>query len=243
MKILILDDDDIIRENFKLITSKALPKAEIFLASNGLDALSLIEREFINLVLLDVELDAEKEKLGLDFGRLMKKISEKTNFIVVSAHDKYAIRSYEIHPYSYLLKPVDELDLIRMLHEWALTESSNDNNLEHTAIKVSTKKGVVIIPFDEIIYLEKEKRSIKVITKNKVYYSREPLNSLDSKLDNRFFKTYQSYIVNMSKISSLEILPNRSWEIRFDSVDDCVLISRYKYKKFFEEFQKYRQIN
>ena len=243
MKILILDDDDIIRESLNLIVSKALPKAEILLASNGLDALTLIRNNSIDLVLLDVELDAEKRKLGIDFGRLIKKISKKTNFIVVSAYDKYAIKSYEIHPYYYLLKPIDELELIRVLHEWMLMENSNGKNLEKTDISISIKKGVAIIPFDEIIYLEKEKRGSRIITKNKIYCSNESLDNILSKLDNRFFKTYQSYIVNMSKIRSMEILPNRSWEIEFRSIDDCILISRYKYKDFFEFFQEYRQKN
>ncbi len=237
MKILILDDDDIIRESLNLIVSKALPKAEILLASNGLDALTLIRNNSIDLVLLDVELDAEKRKLGIDFGRLIKKISKKTNFIVVSAYDKYAIKSYEIHPYYYLLKPIDELELIRVLHEWMLMENSNGKNLEKTDISISIKKGVAIIPFDEIIYLEKEKRGSRIITKNKIYCSNESLDNILSKLDNRFFKTYQSYIVNMSKIRSMEILPNRSWEIEFRSIDDCILISRYKYKDFFELFR------
>ncbi len=41
----------------------------------------------------------------------------------------------------------------------------------------------------------------------------------------------------MDRITSLEVLENRSWEVKFDSVEGRALLSRYKYKEFFELFE------
>lgn len=240
MKVLILDDDTAIRDYIESIVRKTLTEAEVFSVSTGLDALGIIETENIDLMLLDVELDDEKQVLGLDFAKLISRVAKTVSFIVVSGHDKYAVKSFEVHPFAYLVKPIDEIDLVRNLQEWVLIGYDDSSNQESKSININTKKGMVIVPFDDIVYFEKEKRFIRVITDSQEYFSNESLKEIHDKLDDRFFKTYQSFIVNMSKISSLEILENRSWEISFDGIADTALLSRYKYKEFFDIFEGYR---
>lgn len=240
MNILIMDDDSIVRNHIESIVKNTLNSARTFSVSNGLDALKIIESNKIDLMLLDIELDEAKEVLGLDYAKLISRVSENTSFIVISAHDKYAVRSFEVHPFAYLVKPIDDINLIRTLQEWVLIEYDKEATQDTKSISINTKKGLIIIPFNEILFLEKEKRFIKVVTDSQVYFSSESLKEIEDKLDERFFKTYQSYIVNMSKISSLEILENRSWEINFDGVESKALLSRYKHKSFFEIFEEYR---
>jgi len=240
MKVLILDDDQAIREYVESVVSKTLVDAEIFVVSTGLEALDIIEKNPIDLMLLDVELDADKEILGLDFAKLISRVSSNTSFVVISAHDKYAVRSFEIHPFAYIVKPIDEFELIRVLQEWVLLEYDDSEVFESKSISLSTRKGMIIIPFDEIVYFEKHKRYIRVITEVQDYFSNESLKDIQDRLDERFFQTYQSFVVNMNKINSLEVLENRSWEIRFDGSEERALLSRYKYKEFFEQFEGYR---
>lgn len=240
MKILILDDDQAIREYIESVVSRTLADAEIFVVSTGLEALDVIENHEIDLMCLDVELDDTKEVLGLDFAKLISRVSKSVSFIVISAHDKYAVRSFEIHPFAYIVKPIDELELIRVLQEWVLLAYDDSDVFEPKSINLNTKRGMVIIPFDDIIYFEKHKRFIKVITETQDYFSSESLKDIQDRLDDRFFQTYQSFVVNMNKINSLEVLENRSWEIKFESSDNKALLSRYKHKEFFEKFEGYR---
>jgi two-component system LytT family response regulator len=240
MKILILDDDQIIREYIASVVQRTLVDAEIFVVSNGLGALEVIENHSIDLMCLDVELDEAKEVLGLDFAKLISRVSKTISFIVISAHDKYAVRSFEIHPFAYIVKPVDEIELIRVLQEWVLLAYDNDSSIEEKAIHLNTKKGMVILPYDDIVYFEKHKRYIKVVSTQGDYFSSESLREIQERLDERFFQTYQSFIVNMSKISALEIQENRSWEISFDGVDEKAMLSRYKHKEFFDIFESYK---
>lgn len=237
MKILILDDDQAIREYVSTVVSKTLVDAELFIVDNGLSALDVIEKNEIDLMLLDVELDDAKEVLGLDFAKLISRVSKSVSFIVISAHDKYAVRSFEIHPFAYIVKPIDELELIRVLQEWVLLDYEEEVESEKKTLSFSTKKGMVIVPFEDIVYFEKHRRFINVITENDEYECTESLRDVLSRLDSRFYQTYQSFVVNMDKIKSLEVMENRSWEIKFDSDDGRALLSRYKYKEFFELFE------
>lgn len=237
MKILILDDDQAIRDYVTSVVSKTLVDAELFVVDNGLSALDVIENHHIDLMLLDVELDEAKEVLGLDFAKLISRVSKSVSFIVISAHDKYAVRSFEIHPFAYIVKPIDEFELIRVLQEWVLLEYDDVEVQENKSVSFSTKKGMVILPYDDIVYFEKHRRFIKIITESQSYESTESIKDIVSRLDDRFYQTYQSFVVNMDKITSLEVLENRSWEIKFDSVEGSALLSRYKYKEFFELFE------
>lgn len=242
MKILILDDDQVIREYIASVVERTLVEAEVFVVSNGLEALEVVENHAIDLMCLDVELDEAKEVLGLDFAKLISRVSKTVSFVVISAHDKYAVRSFEIHPFAYIVKPIDELELIRVLQEWVLLAYEGNNGLEEKSIHINTKKGMAIIPFDDIIYFEKHKRYIKLATATEDYFSSESLKEIQDRLDERFFQTYQSFVVNMSKISALEIQENRSWEISFEGVVDKAMLSRYKQKEFFEIFEGYKKI-
>lgn len=242
MKILILDDDQAIRDYIESVVSKTLQDAEIFVVSNGLDALEVIENNPIDLMCLDVELDEQKEVLGLDFAKLISRVSKSISFIVISAHDKYAVRSFEIHPFAYIVKPIDELELIRVLQEWVLLAYEDKEVYEARSLNLNTKLGLVIIPFEDIIYLEKHKRYTKVITESEDYVSNESLKEIVQRLDDRFFQTYQSFVVNMNHISSLEILENRSWMIKFHGCDGDALLSRYKHKDFFQKFEGHKRI-
>lgn len=241
MKILILDDDKAIRDYVETVVHTTLPEAETFVVSSGLEALEVIEKHQIDLMCLDVELDETKEVLGLDFAKLISRVSKTISFIVISAHDKYAVRSFEIHPFAYIVKPIDELELIRVLQEWVLLAYDNTETIEQKSINLNTKKGMIILPFDDIVYFEKHKRYIKVITNSGDYFSSESLKDILSRLDERFFQTYQSFVVNMSKINSLEVLENRSWEIRFEDIPGTALLSRYKHKEFFDKFEGYKK--
>lgn len=237
MKILILDDDQATRDYISTVVGKTLADSQLFVVDNGLAALDVIERESIDLMLLDVELDDEKEVLGLDFAKLISRVCKSIDFIVISAHDKYAVRSFEIHPFAYIVKPIDELELIRVLQEWVLLKYDYEDIQEVKSINLSTKKGIVVLPFDDIVYFEKYRRFIKVITVHHQYECTESIRDIVTRLDERFYQTYQSFVVNMNKITSLEVLENRSWEIKFDVVEGTALLSRYKYKEFFELFE------
>jgi len=241
MKVLILDDDKAIREYISCLVQEIIPKGRVFEAESGTHALDILDREHIDLVLLDMELDKQKKKLGLDYATLMAKRHENVDFMVISGYDKYAIDAYEIHPFYYFLKPLDTVLFRKKLLEWYfIREHRLLTAPKSTTLKIMTKVGMAVIPYERIIFIEKEKRRVIVRTRTKNYISIETLKEIETKLDSRFYKTYQSFIVNMDMVSDVEMLENRSWEIQFADFDEYALLSRYKSKAFFETFNNRR---
>src|SRR5215475_8286002 len=72
-------------------------------ASNGAEAIELIERERPDLALLDLQMP---EIDGLGVVRLLKK-GRMPLVAFVTAYDEYAVRAFELNAIDYLLKPVE----------------------------------------------------------------------------------------------------------------------------------------
>src|SRR5579872_6647467 len=101
LKVLIVDDEPLAREGLKLMLGG---DSEIMEARNGREAVAKICEGKPDLVLLDVQMPrmdgfAVVEAVGA---------GKMPAVIFVTAHDRYAIRAFEISAVDYLLKPVVE---------------------------------------------------------------------------------------------------------------------------------------
>src|SRR5258708_7358161 len=100
---LIVDDESLARERLRQLL-KSEPEIEVVgECADGQQAVALIEREKPDLIFLDIQMP---EMDG--FGVLEAVTIEPAPVIVfVTAHDKFALRAFEVHAVDYLLKPFD----------------------------------------------------------------------------------------------------------------------------------------
>lgn len=109
INILVVDDDKNIR---KLI--KALLEAEgysSFLASDGIEALNVMEKEHIDLVVLDIMMPRMD---GYEFTQMLRKQNNNLPILMVSAKqeasDKH--KGFIVGTDDYITKPIDEEEFI-----------------------------------------------------------------------------------------------------------------------------------
>ena len=74
------------------------------------EALRWAEENPVDLALLDIHMPG---MTGLTLARELRVRSPRTAIIFLTASDRYALDAYEVHPTSYLLKPLDEARLAR----------------------------------------------------------------------------------------------------------------------------------
>ena len=105
MKILICDDEDLIRRSLAR-AFKSIPH-EVFEAENGLQALHVLKTEKIDLLILDLLMP---EKNGFD---VLDEMDSKIPVVIISAFSGQQQGQFETEKYpqviSYIKKPFDEI--------------------------------------------------------------------------------------------------------------------------------------
>ena len=108
-KILVVDDEDIIRESLSYILTKE--KYEVSEAPNGKVAFEMLKESSYDLVITDIEMPEMK---GIELLDEIKKMNLQTNTIVITAYGSMetAIAALRSGASDYILKPVEFDELL-----------------------------------------------------------------------------------------------------------------------------------
>jgi two-component system LytT family response regulator/two-component system response regulator LytT len=112
---LIIDDEQLAREELKYLLDSMGDVEVVGQGSNGIEAVDLVEEQHPDLVFLDVQMP------GLDGFAVIQRLVDKARvaaargdeqealpqFIFATAYDQYAVRAFDVNAVDYLLKPFD----------------------------------------------------------------------------------------------------------------------------------------
>ena len=229
MKIAICDDERKICLFMKEIISRFYFYAEddisIDCYENG-EQLLKADLDEIDVLFLDIEMPGCN---GMDVAKEIRKKNQTMVIVFVTAYDKFVFESFKVKAYRYLLKPVNENDLVETLQsiQKELYSSADE-------ISFSFQNEKYRIKIADILYVEGLRGKIWIYSKNDSYRYRDALKNIDSMLKGKgFFQIHQSYIINMNKI------------VRYDKSEIeleggyKIPVSRYKWKAFQEEYARY----
>lgn len=108
MKILITDDERIMREELKGALDRVSPGNSVDFAANYDEALNRIRAERYDIAFCDIQMPG---KNGLALAETLKRLSPETNVIMVTAYAEYALDALRLFVSGYLLKPVKDKEL------------------------------------------------------------------------------------------------------------------------------------
>ena len=160
IKILVVDDDKNIR--YFLREALLLEKYEVFTASNGEEALDLMDKEMINLVIVDIMMPKMD---GYEFTRQLREAKSDVLILMISAKQlpEDRKRGFKLGIDDYMSKPIDGEELI--LHVKALLNRSSlstdrrivigDAVLDYDSFTVTKGDDVQVLPQKEFLLLYK----------------------------------------------------------------------------------------
>lgn len=104
MRVLIADDEPLARERLALLVRRADAMAEIVEATNGADALGMLNASTPDVLFLDVQMPT------LDGFEVLQALdpAKRPTTVFVTAFDAYALKAFEVSAVDYLLKPFDD---------------------------------------------------------------------------------------------------------------------------------------
>jgi DNA-binding LytR/AlgR family response regulator len=171
-----------------------------FLVSKGvctdaIFALDILHKEKIDLLFLDIHLPGLK---GLDF---LRSLSEPPKVILTTGYHEYAIQGYELNIVDYLLKPIEFSRFLVAVNK-VKSAGGVARSLRDT-ITVQSDKKKVVIPIDEILFIEGQKEYIKIQTTTGQHVTKYGLTKIEEELDmSLFMRVHRSFIISLSKVRS-----------------------------------------
>ena len=110
-KLLIVDDEPIIRRGIKtLAILSEIGIDEIFEAGNADKCLEIVDKEHIDIIMLDINMPNTD---GLTLAKILKEKNKKIAIIMITGYDyfEYMQTAIRIGVDDYLLKPVNKTDI------------------------------------------------------------------------------------------------------------------------------------
>ena len=217
LRVLIVDDEPLARGIIREMLQAHADIEIIGECSNGIEALTAIEERSPHLVFLDVQMP-EMDGFGVLEAAGPVHLPA---IIFVTAHDRYAVRAFEIHALDYLLKPFDEQRFNEALQraksqiaqqtEGHLNQQvkdllehmrANSVYLERLMIKIGGR--VVFVKTEQIDWVDAEGNYARLHVGKEEYVIRQTVGSLEGQLDPKtFLRIHRSTIVNIDRVQEL----------------------------------------
>jgi two-component system LytT family response regulator/two-component system response regulator LytT len=240
----ILVDDEKLASDELAYQLKSFPDVEVVAtASNGIEAVKLIENLDPDLVFLDVQMP------GLDGMGVIRKLREKNiplpHFVMASAYDQYAVEAFRWEALDYLLKPVDKerlalaVERARKAVEEKLKAAQPEMpapkpSLQRTKLLVKSNHRNFIVDAQDVVYATIDDGLITVVAAALEGQSNyRTIEELQSNLDpDMFWRVHRSYLVNIHRIR--EVIPwfKSSFQLRMDDKKQTEIpVSRVQTKR------------
>lgn len=232
IRTLIVDDEPLARHSLVVLLAGD-PAIEVAgECKNGREALARLTEDPLDLVLLDVQMP------GMDGFEVLARLpaARAPAVVFVTAHDRHALRAFEVSAVDYLLKPFDNArfaraiarakETIRLGHARQLTERllatlggaaaipPGDGPGPADRLVVRDGARVTVVPACDIDWIEAEDYYAGIHVGARVHLLREALRDLEQRLDpSQFIRLHRSALVNVARIRELRSLPHGEAEV------------------------------
>jgi DNA-binding LytR/AlgR family response regulator len=200
MNCIIVDDDDASRSVLSQMVKQVDHLNLIKTCSSPLEAVSVLQKENIDLLFLDIEMPGMS---GMD---MLKTINNIPQVILTTSHTEYALDAYDFNVVDYLIKPVTLPRFLKAITKLKNNDDTKDiinAGLEYFFIKKDSVLNKV--PIQDILWIEALGDYITIHTKDQRFILHTTLKSLENKLNtNKFVRVHRSYIVQIDNIKKVE---------------------------------------
>jgi len=231
---IIVEDEYLAREElcYLIATYSKIEVVNTF--EDGLEAFKYLQGNSVDIVFLDINIPSID---GMMLARNIHQFAQRPQIVFTTAYKEHALEAFDLEAFDYLLKPLDEQRVQRLLHK--LEEHAQGLICDEPAqeavktINLSRDNRIRIMPVEEIHYAMANEKVTDVYSDNGLYTAPYTISELVEKLpEDQFFRCHRSYCVNLKRIE--EIIPwmNSTYLLKLTGDDKKVPVSRGNLKKF-----------
>jgi len=214
---LVVDDEPLAREGLRMLLAEDAEVAAIHEARNGREAVAAIRKSRPDLVFLDVQMPE------MDGFAVLEQVAEDfmPAVVMVTAHDQYAIRAFEINAIDYLLKPVTAARFAQALERvklWlrctppqetgrqilALLETIRSPRCYVKRLAIQSAGRTFFLPVEEVDWIQSAENYVELHAGKGSHLLHVTMTALEQSLDPEIFlRIHRSVMVNIKRIKEI----------------------------------------
>ena len=232
LKVLLVDDEALARARLKTLLGDCKQPVTVLQgeAANASDAMELLKRVAVDVVLLDINLPGAN---GITLAHLLREMPKAPAVVFVTAHAQHAVQAFELEAIDYLTKPV-RLERLQA----ALQKVERAKSAKQDARPQAIQEVVIIqerghterLPLSEVLYFKAELKYITVRTATRSYILDGSINELEEKYAAQFMRIHRNAIIARRAVRALvkhvDPQEGEGWAVRLADVQELLFVSR-----------------
>lgn len=159
---------------------------------------AVIQGEKFDLIFLDIEMGKQN---GISIAKQLRAYDRHVLLIYVSGYEHYIKDSFQVQPFRFLCKPVNDVELEQCWCDAYREITTHDVYFRYVYNRVHYKMKI-----QEILYFESNRRKITLHTEKGEFETYDKLDEIERKIkksNGNFLRIHKSYLVNYKHIQRL----------------------------------------
>jgi two-component system LytT family response regulator len=196
---IIVEDEPLAMERVKSYILKLDFLTLLSCFDNGTDALVFLKSNPVDLVFLDINIG------DLSGIQLLETTNIKSEIIIITAYDEFALKGFELNVTDYLLKPYTFERFIEAVDRVKNNLSKKETAPEKKFLFIKTEYRLEKLLLSEVLYIEGMRDYRRIHTVNKRIMTLQTFKDFEKEIPPAIVcRVHKSFMVAIGKIDSIE---------------------------------------
>ncbi|NNG43885.1 response regulator transcription factor [Pseudoalteromonas sp. NEC-BIFX-2020_002] len=227
MKVLIVDDEALARSRLKRLLAIYPDLSSHREASNGTQALELMQSWVADLVFLDVDMPGLN---GLEVANELNLLAVPPAIVFVTAHPEHALEALQLSAAGYLVKPVTEQNLAKTLEQIGRVTRAHMQKKKTATISYQLAGVSRVIALEKVYYIISEEKYTRIIFDDGEAIIDQSLKQLVSDFPVELLQIHRKILINRSQLHALKKAEDGSHVVELKNCTHLLPVSRRAYK-------------
>jgi len=210
LRALVADDEEPALNELVYLLRRDDRIGEIRTASNGPEALKILQAEDLDVVFCDIKMPGLD---GIDLARVLSKFASRPQIVFVTAYDEHAVQAFELEATDYVMKPVRQerlAEAVRRVVTGGAPTSPQPADDGDEVISVELAGVTRFVQRSTVRYVEAQGDYARLHTGQNSHLVRIPLSTLEERWrEAGFTRIHRSTLVALAHVNEMRVESGR----------------------------------
>jgi DNA-binding LytR/AlgR family response regulator len=210
LRALVADDEEPALADVVYLLSRDDRIGEIRTASNGPDALKILQGADIDVVFCDIKMPGLD---GIDLARVLSKFASRPQIVFITAYDEHAVAAFDLDATDYVMKPVRAERLAEAVRrvvnagaQAAVEPGTPQDESDDEVIPVELAGVTRFVQRSTVQYVEAQGDYARLHTGQHSHLVRVPLSTLEERWrEAGFTRIHRSTLVALAHVDEMRV--------------------------------------